>query len=386
MKPIYSAKPIATEEALAAALGMDLSVLRRLADKADNSYTTFPIPKKNSHVTRDVVGPDHNLKQVQKRINRAIFSRINYPTFLYGGLPGRDYLGNARLHSGSGALIALDIKNFYPSIGDRCVKNIFKHFFRFSDSVAVILTKLTTLDGRLPQGACTSSYIANLVFWELEGRIVSEFARKGWKYSRLLDDICISTETEFSKKSIDLVIGKVSAMVGSQGLKLNAKKTRVSRRANPADPMTVTGLRVNSGAPKVSREDRAAIRSEIRRCELSSGVSRTDAAYHEQYNKVSGKVATLAYVGHSVHNARHRLQAILPYYDGPDIVKTKRLVRYVCSAPQEHRSKRAYVDRYFKVMYRLNIVARTHDSLARQLRSTLRSAVPLVTREKLNYG
>ena len=68
-------------------------------------------------------------------------------------------------------IISLDIENFYPNIGKRDVLNIFKNMMRFSPEVSNILTELVTLDGKTPQGACCSSYIANLIFFNDEHNI-----------------------------------------------------------------------------------------------------------------------------------------------------------------------------------------------------------------------
>lgn len=50
----------------------------------------------------------------------------------------------------------------------------------FSDDVAEILTMLTTKDGGLPQGAVTSSFLANLVFWDYEPSLVEKLAFAGY--------------------------------------------------------------------------------------------------------------------------------------------------------------------------------------------------------------
>ena len=103
MRPVYTTKPIGDVQSLAAALGMSKSTLLDLANIAETQYTHFTIPKASGK-PRYVSSPHHDLKIVQKRINRSVFGNVNYPDYLYGGIEDRDYVRNARAHAGSGAL------------------------------------------------------------------------------------------------------------------------------------------------------------------------------------------------------------------------------------------------------------------------------------------
>lgn len=54
------------------------------------------------------------------------------------------------------------------------VFDIWHRFFRFPPPVATQLTKLTTKDGLVPQGAKTSALLSNLVFLDEERRLVGD--------------------------------------------------------------------------------------------------------------------------------------------------------------------------------------------------------------------
>ncbi|ABM36663.1 reverse transcriptase family protein [Polaromonas naphthalenivorans] len=164
MQPNYSANPIGSPSALAATLGVSVAVLNDFASTSASKYSKFELAKADGK-PRFISSPNHDLKIIQKRINRFVFGNVIYPDYLFGGIEGRDYVKNARVHANAKSLITLDIKNFYPSIREEYVFKIFKHFCKFPDSVANLLTKLTTLDNCVPQGACTSSHLANLVFF-----------------------------------------------------------------------------------------------------------------------------------------------------------------------------------------------------------------------------
>lgn len=130
-------------------------------------YTPFQIIKKSGGV-REIRAPKPILKTIQRRINTRIFSHCTFPLYLQGSIKDnlnpRDFFSNAKIHSSSKTVIAADIENFYPSVSAGSVKQVFKYLFKFPDDVADFLVSLTTLDGALPQGAPTSSYLANLIF------------------------------------------------------------------------------------------------------------------------------------------------------------------------------------------------------------------------------
>ena len=147
MKPLYLGKPIGSEAALAATLGMSLEVLRDFSISIDKKYSSFQILKKNGK-PRSICSPNSDLKIIQKRINRSIFENIKYPDYLFGGIAGQDYVKNAKRHVGAKALITMDVCDFYPNIKIKIVEGIFQHFCKFPPAVAKLLAALTTLKDR----------------------------------------------------------------------------------------------------------------------------------------------------------------------------------------------------------------------------------------------
>jgi hypothetical protein len=107
------------------------------------------------------------LKTIQERIKVKILYKVFYPRYLQGSIKDdgikRSYISNAKIHANSRIVINEDITKFFPSTSEQLIFDIWKIFFGFSDKVARYLTKLTTKDGLLPEGAKTSSYLANLV-------------------------------------------------------------------------------------------------------------------------------------------------------------------------------------------------------------------------------
>lgn len=378
LKPYYPHKPIASIEALAITLGIHPKLLIDISKKIDSSYTSFLLPPKPNKKPRTVHEPKYELKKLQKHINARIFEAVEFPDYLQGGIKDkerpRDYVENAIRHAHANQIICLDITSFYPNIKYEYVVNIFQYFFKFSPVVSEILAKITTYHGKVPQGGCTSSYIANLVFYDTEYSLVSEFQKKGIKYSRLLDDITLSTYKTFTKEQETLYITTVAAMFKKYSLRINNKKTKIEHRSNP-DPKVkfeVTGLWIGHKKPKARKKERRFIRQLVFICENEYKISPHSDSYHKRWNEVSGKVAKLQRLGHiQAESFRQRLSLILPLYDNSMKIKitleTKKMIKV--PAPQNQRIN--HIKRVNKLINKIGILARNNKSLAKSLRLQL---------------
>ena len=155
--------------------------------------------------TRVLYDTQEPLMTVLKRINENFLKRVIYPSYLTGGLPGKDYTHSVSVHAGAKVVVKEDIAQFFPSVSYEVVFDIWKNFFGFAAEVAELLTMLTVRDGHLEQGAPTSGYLANLALWDVEGRFVKNLALQGFnQYSRHVDDL---TFQSFTHKPISHKLG-----------------------------------------------------------------------------------------------------------------------------------------------------------------------------------
>jgi len=222
-------------------------------------YRDNPITKAGkTRLTFDAQGL---LKDVQERIKNRILSRVRFPSYLHGSLKGCDYVTNAALHTNKKIIICEDVKSFFPSVRSDLVMDVFQNFFLFSEDVARLLTALTTKDNAIPQGAKTSSYLANLVFWRVEPYLQARLAQEGITYSRYVDDIAMSAKSFISKPLQARVIAQVYGMLRKHGLSASRKKHEVF---SDSGVMKVTKLIVNR-KPSLTRQKRANIRAQVHR-------------------------------------------------------------------------------------------------------------------------
>lgn len=379
-KPYYPHRPIGSISVLAQTLGVHQKILEKIAEKVPESYTEHILPAHPSTgKIRTVLDPKHELKKIQKRINSRIFEKVIFPAYLQGGIKAsegvkRDYVENANIHGRSKTLINLDVKNFYPNIKTKAVRGIFKNFFNFSDEVVEILTTLTTYNYSLPQGGCSSSYLANLVFFNSEYRLVSSLRGRKFRYSRLLDDITISSLNEIDTNAKTKIITDVAAMLRKNDLSLKSDKTKTTDRSELHKDFEVTGLCVRATEPKITKKDRKYVRQMVFNCEIMAAESMTCPEYHTLWNKTSGLVAKLARLNHSqAIDMRTKLSEILPRFDDDASSKVIKYAKATLKLPITSNLRWGTIRRYNTVMYRLGILSRTNRNQARSLRKALKA-------------
>lgn len=261
-KPTYRCKSIRSIPALARALRLDVPVLIEAADVANGKYRVVPPKPGSTRHTFDALGL---LKEIHGRIKIAFFDKVQFPAYLHGSLKGCDYVTNASLHTNKKLLICEDVKKFFPSVGEAFVEDVWCGFFGFSPGVAKLLAKLTTKDGALPQGAITSSYLANLVLWRDEPLLHAKLASRGITYSRYVDDMAMSSVTYLSKENQTWAIAQLYGMLRRNGLKAGRAKHEIF---SASEPMIATKLIVNR-KPALAQKKRSQVRAQVKQLEIA---------------------------------------------------------------------------------------------------------------------
>lgn len=180
---------------LSAALGMPTQEVRRIARAAPTLYRTrFEL--KPTGGFRRIQAPHAALKQLQRRLLRWIESRANWHPAATAGVPRASQRKNALPHQRQYMLATEDVADFFPSINAHRVKRVLEKC-GMQPEVAALVRTLTTRHEALPQGAPTSSLIANLVLRGMDERIDRWARRRGLRYTRYVDDITVSGDHDF---------------------------------------------------------------------------------------------------------------------------------------------------------------------------------------------
>jgi hypothetical protein len=241
--PSYSQRRIGTLNALRLPLGLSVDELLSLAQRADSLYRVAKSITKPDGSIRNTYDAQAPLKAVHRRIKNQILDHVVYPSYLTGSIKGSDYKANASLHTSARIVINEDISGFFPSTSAEHVFNIWHGLFGFSQEVSQCLTQLTTRQGELPQGAITSSFLANLVFWQDEPTLHARFAAEGLVYSRYVDDIAVSSKTFLSNQEKSEVMRKIYGMLLKHGYQPKRAKHEISTSGTR---MEVTKLSINA--------------------------------------------------------------------------------------------------------------------------------------------
>ena len=313
---------------LANAIGIterDLAFLTysRLADGTDH-YNRFTIPKKKGGV-RVISAPKKRLRAAQEWALHSVLEPLPVHEAAMAFRPHRSIAHNAALHTGKEIVIRLDLKDFFPSLGFTRVKNFF-HAEGFNEGIATILALICTEAPRVPivfegqkrfvaigprgvpQGACTSPALTNLLCRRLDNRLSGAAAKWGFVYTRYADDLVFSHGEKEAK--IGGFLALVRRILEAERLTENTAKTLVAR---PNHRQTVTGLVVNTSdldeTPRVSREDIRKFRAMLHQCKtkgvevVSEAIGKDARSYARGYlsflRMIQPEVAEKLAQGHS---------------------------------------------------------------------------------------
>ncbi|MAQ51677.1 MAG: RNA-directed DNA polymerase [Pseudomonas sp.] len=305
--PRYPYKPIYSLKALSLALGEPVELLKSLAKRSSSLYRHVPQTKKDGSV-RDTYDAHQPLKAIQRKIVDKFLARVRYPDYLHGGIKDpsspRSIYSNALTHGKAKTILLQDIKDFFPSIRVQHVEHIFTGLFGFSEEVAQLLALLTTRNGVIPQGASTSGYLANLVFWDIEPTLVSRLNLRGLKYSRFADDITISAMMPLDGLVLTELVGAVTVMLAKKGCQQKRSKLHVRKRGQTIqakagfEALTITGLSVFNAAPSLTKAERKAIRAAVKQVEDQATQGGSWGQLEPTFRSVMGRVGRLIACGH----------------------------------------------------------------------------------------
>ena len=232
--------------------------MARLAGKYYSPFPKSPRPRPFARrtlpsKTRIIDNPSHKLKRIQSLIADRLLKPLQLAPNLLGGVKGKSVLHNVAYHRDSKTLLKIDVKRFFPSITNEHVYFVWREVLGCSPEISALLTQLTTFERHLPQGAPSSTILANLVLYSCDAPIRRECERKGLEYTSWIDDLA------FSGNDPRPIIETVVSTLRANKFRLSRKKLEI---AGPRSRKILTG--VNLGRTlKAPPEQLSRIRSGI---------------------------------------------------------------------------------------------------------------------------
>ncbi|MCH9694147.1 MAG: reverse transcriptase family protein [Gammaproteobacteria bacterium] len=273
-------KPLLSLRDLAHRLGVRREQLCDIAFDIQSHYSEWTKTDAEKGKTRLFKVPDKELKFVQRRILHRLLNKYVLPGQAHGGVKGKSPRSNAAQHCGKPYVVTLDIRNFYPSVSHKQVEKMFRRELGCGRDTAWLLTRLTTIDGQLPQGAPTSTAVANLLLASTVDRPTYGLAKAdGVNVTRFVDDFAFSGDEARS------LINPTARSVSNVGLRTwrKPKKLKIMPSSKRQE---VTGLTVNSPTgPSVPSEYRGRLRAAIHQLR-----SLTNAEAEKEIRSIRGKL------------------------------------------------------------------------------------------------
>ena len=187
---------------------------------------------------RDIATPQGRLREILDRL-QGLLQRVSLPNSIHGGRKGRSHFTNALCHARKPAVFGTDVKKFFPSVAHHRVYKLFRLRLGCSPDAARYLTRLTTLNGCLPQGSPTSTILSALVSEHLAIRLEKLAAQHKATNTQYVDDIDFSGPSHIVR-----LAPLVETIIQQEGFEVNRSKSKI---ANANREQTVTGIRVNQG-------------------------------------------------------------------------------------------------------------------------------------------
>ena len=214
-------------------------------------YDVFDNGKRIIHI------PSPELKRVQRLIMRKYFKPHWTP------LSVKDA---ASFHCGKKWLMKLDIKDFFNSISEEQIKEIISRYVSLYESPIQIrrtdesdteqIFSMCTINGKLPTGAPTSPYIANLLLKEFDLHMEYYCRSCDVYYSRYMDDLFFSTYGP--QYLLSLVELEVLRQFKEMGFGVNVEKIKY---ISSNKRQQVLGLGVNNKQPVLTKDDKRKYRA-----------------------------------------------------------------------------------------------------------------------------
>ena len=231
------------------------SFYRVLRTPYEKMYKSFYISKRNggkrmieAPIDTDLI---HIQKQIQHMLEKNTSKYLSKHAFAYK--KNKSIVDNAKEHFRNNEnkyIIKIDLKDFFNTITLERVLKVLQKGLGISKKASFIIAKLVTKDGHLPQGACTSPIISNMISKRMDRQLCYFVSKCNGVYSRYSDDIFFSFSNEEyasmllkddGNKNIT-ICDEISTIIKSNGFVINTNKIKY---LTPEKSQNVCGIVIN---------------------------------------------------------------------------------------------------------------------------------------------
>ena len=229
------------------------SIVSSMIHSQNCYYRSFSIPKKRGGY-RVINSPYPSLQVIQQKILEKHLSSIPCFQHSYAFAKNKNAIEHARYHLGAEELLTMDIQDYFPSISKNSVfSTLIEH--DLPPTFASYIACLCTLDNCLPQGACTSPILSNIVFKPIDTRLENLAKKLSLKYSRYADDLAFSGD-HIPRNLISVV----ERILATYEFHINRNKCKL--KLSGARKI-ITGVSISSTELKVPKKFKRELRAAI---------------------------------------------------------------------------------------------------------------------------
>jgi len=290
-RPATTIQKIDNKKDLVSFFGDDISLEdfdSVLYGKEKESYKEFVINKATGK-PRTLHAVPLKLKRIQRIALDKLQAVEQYQpsSYAHGFVLNRSIITNAIPHRRKKRIVKMDLKDFFPSIHEDRVRDMFMgRPFSFGKEAATAIAQLSCLNdgsGMLPQGGVLSPYVANMLCLRLDKKLAKVAIKYHCNFTRYADDITFSTN-DISEDNIANLIKETSNIIESEHFVVNTEKTKV---LTPNRRQVVTGIIVNDGV-NVNRRYIRNLRATIKNCEGPGGIDSQTQRFAFKDHRCSG--------------------------------------------------------------------------------------------------
>jgi len=201
---------------------------------------------------RSLAVPIAEMRIVHDRI-KNLLGRVILPDYLFSPRRGKTAVDNALVHQGAAVVTKLDIKQFYPSTTSEHVFQFFRHRLGMVDDVAGRLTKICTINDKVPFGSPLSPILCALVHDDLFSQISTRCQLNGDTLSLWVDDLTVSGES-ISKS----LVHDIERLIAAKGL-----KSHKAHRSTGARGIVITGTFIGPNGPAPANKSHLKLRDKL---------------------------------------------------------------------------------------------------------------------------
>lgn len=223
-------------------------------------YKRFEVPKKGGTRIINYIDKNTELWNLQNKLRINFLDKQVLPVCVKGFVRGESYNSFLNEHIGGNFFLRVDISSFFPSITEVQIKaeiGKLPLFVSYDDKKKILklICDIVTLNGSLPQGACTSPMMSNIIMARIDQRITKYCQIFNVRYTRYADDLLFSSK-EFNFKSKKWFLKKIKYILSSRKFKLNYSKIKFAE-----ERLILNGYIISNNGISLSRNRLSDIRN-----------------------------------------------------------------------------------------------------------------------------